>query len=609
MNFLESFRDRLQEKLSDLTNKKDTLDVDHENLIIAPIHTNFRLPITYLESSKIHSLNDVVASDLELSRVTSNDKTMYNYLFNPTHKFADEMIDEWKKYYTTDVEFLGDSQKMLTQMSYYKIAMDKNAYKVDYDAMMSIWKDTKLDDSFLEKYHYMDWEILKHLNNSSSFLQAMSFINIASPVISLIIPILFFIFPFLILKIQGIPITFSVYLDVLKSIAKNHFIGKALYSMGSLSWDKLIYLLVTFALYLFQIYQNISICKRFYRNIKKINNQLTELKRYTGYSIESMEHFLHMIGDKPSYNGFKVELTVRLEHIKNLNAELSKIYEFNNSVSKFNEFGYLLKCYYEIHSNPDHEQAIRYSVGFEGFINNLCGVHDNLLNKKIAFASFDVSLNCQFTQQYYPVLMNEDHVKNDCNFDKNMIISSPNKSGKTTILKTTTINIIFTQQFGCGFYKSAVLNPYTHIHSYINIPDTSGRDSLFQAESRRCKEILDIISANNDPIKDRHFCLFDELFSGTNPEEASKAGYAFLKYLEKYENVNYILTTHYFSICKKFDKSERTQNYKMMVNVDEDGSFKYTYKIKKGISKIKGGIRVLKDMNYPTEIIRSIEYN
>ena len=54
-------------------------------------------------------------------------------------------------------------------------------------------------------------------------------------------------------------------------------------------------------------------------------------------------------------------------------------------------------------------------------------------------------------------------------------------------------------------------------------------------------------------------------------------------------------------------KSDRVQNYKMVVNVLEDGTFDYTYKIKKGISKIKGGVRILKDMNYPDEIINTIE--
>ena len=45
----------------------------------------------------------------------------------------------------------------------------------------------------------------------------------------------------------------------------------------------------------------------------------------------------------------------------------------------------------------------------------------------------------------------------------------------------------------------------------------------------------------------------------------------------------------------------------MIVDINTNGNFNYTYKIKKGISKIKGGIRVLKDMNYPDHIIKTIE--
>jgi DNA mismatch repair ATPase MutS len=117
---------------------------------------------------------------------------------------------------------------------------------------------------------------------------------------------------------------------------------------------------------------------------------------------------------------------------------------------------------------------------------------------------------------------------------------------------------------------------------------------------------LDVITKYSDS-RYRHFCTFDELYSGTNPEEASKAGYAFLEYLSKYKNVNFILTTHYLSICKKYKTSRKIQNCKMIVNVLPNGQFDYTYKMKKGISTIKGALRVLKDMDYPEEIIRTIE--
>ena len=83
-----------------------------------------------------------------------------------------------------------------------------------------------------------------------------------------------------------------------------------------------------------------------------------------------------------------------------------------------------------------------------------------------------------------------------------------------------------------GFYNNATINPYKYIHCYLNIPDTSGRDSLFQAEARRCKEILDSVVNN----KERHFCIFDEIYSGTNPYEAISGAYAYLTYLSKYGN-------------------------------------------------------------------------
>ena len=38
--------------------------------------------------------------------------------------------------------------------------------------------------------------------------------------------------------------------------------------------------------------------------------------------------------------------------------------------------------------------------------------------------------------------------------------------------------------------------------------------------------------------------------------------------------------------------------------VDKD-FFKYTYKLEKGISNVHGGMKVLRDMNYPKEIIES----
>lgn len=195
--------------------------------------------------------------------------------------------------------------------------------------------------------------------------------------------------------------------------------------------------------------------------------------------------------------------------------------------------------------------------------------------------------------------MNNNPIKNTIKLNKNLIITGPNASGKTTILKSTLINIIFTQQFGCGFYDSAKINPYKYIHCYINIPDTSGRDSLFQAEARRCKEILDIVNSNKT---DTHFCIFDELYSGTNPDEAVISATAFMEYLIKNKNVSCLLTTHYLKVAKKLNQNKSILN-QHMVTTKINNTISYSYILKEGISEIKGGINVLCDMNYPQEII------
>jgi len=587
------------------------------------IYSPFQLPITFLNTTLIHPLSSIVSADLELASTNlssdenSVSKGMYDYLFQPQHSFAKEMIHEWKQFYTTDTDHLRETQDVITDMVKYEYKMVGNVekpYTFDSekcDTITTIWETVKEDDSFLERYSFVEWDFLKSLNSSESFLQILSFANLSSPVMSLLIPFLFLIFPFIILMIQRIPITFEIYLATLKEIARNHFIGKAIFNVQQLSIEKAVYLLGGLSLYLLQIYQNVCICTRFYRNMQKINSQLCELREYIDYSLKSMGAFCEINRSKTSYSEF---IRITEKHMVNLRAFLNilePIRPFSYSLRKIGEFGYLLKSVYEFYSNAEYDQSIRYSFGFEGYINNLLGVSRNLREGKIAASAYpDEDSDVDYTKmdaQYYPPTMDLVPVKNKCSLAKNAIITGPNASGKTTFLKTTTINIIFSQQVGCGFYRACSLKPYTHIHSYLNIPDTSGRDSLFQAESRRCKEIIDIILANQG-AGHRHYCIFDELYSGTNPQEATKSAYAFLKYLGNFENVDFILTTHYLNVCKRFRKSESIQNYKMDAIVDTDSrKIQYTYKIKRGISKIHGAVKILEEMEYPREILETIE--
>ena len=610
-----------------------------------PIYeSSFKLPMQYLDKKHIHDLSPTVLQDLELLRTqTCNSVPMYDIVFNPQHDFARKMIVKTSSQFTSHIPFLKDTQDVIQNHEKHIKKMENNDYKFNDEKIAAFWSSIKEDSNFLERYSYMEFNFLKQFNYSTSFLQIISFINFVSPIATFLIPFIFFLMPFLMMKIQGIPISFAKYIEVLKEIAKHHVIGKTIKSMENISINGIAYIFITIGFYFLQIYQNFIALSRFYKNICKINENLFEIKRYISYSIHSMETFIEINGDRCYYYHFCQDVLKQKDVLQKIQKELSDIHSGEYSFLKSGDLGYMLRCYYILYDVNEYEESLRFSFSFEGYINNLNGLYENLNNRNIAAATFNDKEKCSIKKQYYPPFVHGDFITNDCSLDKNMVITGVNASGKTTYLKTTTLNIIFTQQFGLGFYESCILNPYTHIHSYLNIPDTSERDSLFQAESRRCKEIIDIIGNNKKDVENRHFCIFDELYSGTNPEEASKTAYAFLNYLCGFPNVDFILTTHYTSICKKikhnndvdvFENPEtlvlKTEsplsvgvvkplsvgvvkpltkmcNYKMNVEKSEKGDFIYTYKIKRGICKIKGAYEVLKNMDYPEEILSKLK--
>ena len=96
--------------------------------------------------------------------------------------------------------------------------------------------------------------------------------------------------------------------------------------------------------------------------------------------------------------------------------------------------------------------------------------------------------------------------------------------------------------------------------------------------------------------------MFDELYSGTNPDEASASAYAFVDYLTRNNNIKFVLTTHFIDVCEKLDVNDNIINLHMGTTITDE-KISYKYKIDKGISKIKGGLEILKNLNYPKNLI------
>ena len=378
---------------------------------------------------------------------------------------------------------------------------------------------------------------------------------------------------------------------------KRHQIGQ-LFTISSTTFDKQIYIIASFVFYVIGVYQNIRSCVNFYKNMRVIHDSLFTIKKHIEQTITHMEWFETNTKQFSKYEEFIANMKINRQILDNYKNEISAITPYKISIQKFMQIGNVMKLFYQLHHNSELQTAVEYSFGYCGFIDNICGIQKSIREKILGKCKF-TKKSTKFTEAYYPIT-EKSPIKNTYDTENHMLITGPNAAGKTTLLKSTLFNIIFSQQIGYGCYKKANINPYQYIHCYINIPDTTGRDSLFQAEARRCREIIDVVEEDDES---RHFCIFDELYSGTNPYEAVGSAVSFLKYLNKYRNVSFMITTHFIDLCDRLDKEERFKNYHMMVNIDKSNEFTYSYKLINDISDIKGGVKVLKDLEYPEEII------
>ena len=583
--------DREQKKeSSNVSNNESNCNMEtSENLGESSIifTQNFNLPIFYCKNK--YKLSESLKDDLEIS------ENIYTVFVRNTNKLSIKTLPLLYDYYTTDTNFLKDTQKLIKnlQLTYFDSLCNHECISETYD----IWNTIKTFPNFNEHYDYLNYERLEKFNHYESFLQVMSIYMLASPVLSLLTPFLLLLVPFFLLKLRRKAISVEDYIKSLRTILTKLPIGKLLDFSSMRTGDKA-YALVSASFYIFQIYQNCMFCFRFYKNINYMYDSIYKLRDFCMMVRESMTQFLIYSKHLPSYLEFNTDLRLKIAELLKMENELRTIHETKFSKERLYQTGRVMKEFYKIRNDSFFENTVHYALSFLGYIDNMVEVRKSIDDKLVNFCSYtDEKRKTKIKNSYYLMLSKDEAVKNNVSMDKNMIISGPNATGKTTYVKSTIINIILSQQFGFGFYEKARICPYDKFHCYLNIPDTSGRDSLFQAEVRRCKEILDSIEqSSKKKDNEKHMCIFDELFSGTNPYEATSVGLAYIEYINQNPNVSFMLTTHYLDLCKHAENIHQPS----VINLNTETK----YNINNGICKKKGGIKVLEDFAYPEKIVK-----
>lgn len=170
-----------------------------------------------------------------------------------------------------------------------------------------------------------------------------------------------------------------------------------------------------------------------------------------------------------------------------------------------------------------------------------------------------------------------------------LFLTGANMAGKSTLIKAVGSSV-FLAHIGMGVpAKSMRLSLFDGLLTNINVVDNIAKgESYFFNEVQRIKSTIYKI---NDGKK--WLVLIDELFKGTNVQDAMKCSLTVIKGLIKIKNSLFILSTHLYEIGEELKKFPNISFKYFETNVMDD-QLEFSYQLKEGISNDRIGYVILR---------------
>jgi len=244
-------------------------------------------------------------------------------------------------------------------------------------------------------------------------------------------------------------------------------------------------------------------------------------------------------------------------------------------------------------NSPDHVWALLQAAGD---LDMLAAV---ALTKRTCFpdSSSDV---LRIRDLYHPGLQSSRRIYNSVEMGstdrrKNVLLTGPNRGGKSTLLKSLGCAVLMAQTVGIVFGRSATLPVFDNIITALSPQDVVGKLSLFEAEIEFAKDVKQRLAVTPGNT----FLMMDEIFHGTNAHDGVEASQVFLDDLynsNATSGLYSIVSTHYMDLPERYgDKWTQNLCMEASVDVNDPDRLVYTYRVCHGVNRFSSVREILRE--------------
>ena len=157
---------------------------------------------------------------------------------------------------------------------------------------------------------------------------------------------------------------------------------------------------------------------------------------------------------------------------------------------------------------------------------------------------------------------------------RHALLTGPNKGGKSTVLRALSMSVLLAHTYGCSIGHT-VSTPFRKMYVCLKPDDLPGSKSRFEREIEFTANSL----KESGPI----FILIDELYHSTNPPDALRSCEIYCEKLWNKSDRISIISTHLFDLVEKADDSIQRLCCPATV---ENGKITFMYYLREGICKV-----------------------